>query len=312
MPANQLQDTNSQALLQTLQQLQAQFNATQASIEQNAKDAKVAAAESGQILSRGLEEIENAISSQQAAFAARSARELEAMRNSNRVMLVLAGTFAGIAFLALLVTAYFQWRMSKAWARISTVLPVSRALGGGSALAALGTGKQDSVEDSNRRLLGAMEQLKKQVEVLEDASRAALKLQAPSKSGDNGTSSAGPKGRVAPMDSGEAATNGDQRIPVLLREGQIRLRENNLKAALECFDQILAINPNHSEALVRKGATLERLKKLTEAFECYDRAIAADDSMTLAYLYKGGLCNRLERFKEALECYDKALQTQVE
>ncbi len=72
---------------------------------------------------------------------------------------------------------------------------------------------------------------------------------------------------------------------------------------------MLALDPNHTEALVKKGAALERLHKLNEAIECYDRAIAVDGSMTTAYLYKGGLYNRLERFKEALQCYEKALRT---
>lgn len=99
---------------------------------------------------------------------------------------------------------------------------------------------------------------------------------------------------------------------MLLTQGQSRLKENDSEAALRCFNEVLSLDPNHSEALVRKGATLERLKKLNEAFECYDRAIAVDDTMTIAYLHKGGLCNRLERFKEALECYEKALRTQDE
>ena len=90
------------------------------------------------------------------------------------------------------------------------------------------------------------------------------------------------------------------------------LKQNDWPAALQCFDEVLALEPNHGEALVRKGAALEHMKKLSEAFECYDRAIAADESMTIAYLHKGGLCSRLERFKEALECYEKALRTHTE
>jgi tetratricopeptide (TPR) repeat protein len=87
------------------------------------------------------------------------------------------------------------------------------------------------------------------------------------------------------------------------------LDKSNPEAALARLEEVLSLNPHHSEALVRKGATLERLHKLNEAIECYDQAIAVDDTMTIAYLHKGGLCNRLERFKEALECYEKALRT---
>jgi tetratricopeptide (TPR) repeat protein len=99
------------------------------------------------------------------------------------------------------------------------------------------------------------------------------------------------------------------RIAARLEQGQSLLKQNDWEAAVHCFDEVLALAPSHSEALVKKGAALERLKKLNEAFECYDRAIAADESMTVAYLHKGGLCSRLERFKEALECYEKALRT---
>ena len=80
--------------------------------------------------------------------------------------------------------------------------------------------------------------------------------------------------------------------------------------ALGCFEQALALEPNHAEALVRKGVALERLQKPDEAIACYDQAIAADASLTVAYLYKGGLFNRLERFNEALACYEQALRTQ--
>ncbi len=318
-PADHLEQTNTQAMLDAILLLQTQISSNQVAIERSRTESKEAAAFSAEALSRGLQEIENVISAQQQSFAARSARELEVMQDSNRLMLGLAGTFAAIAFAALLVTAYFQWRMSRAWAGVSRVLQGARALGRSSGVAALSAGAQStvaaggSVKDSNQRLLGAMEQLKKQIEALEDASKAALKLQPPgSRSGDNGALAPAPGTRTTTGTPPEPSGNGDDPIPALLRQGQSLLRENDFEGALKCFDEILSLNPNHGEALVRKGATLERLKKLTEAIECYDRAIAADESMTLAYLYKGGLCNRLERFKEALECYDKALQTQAE
>ncbi len=88
------------------------------------------------------------------------------------------------------------------------------------------------------------------------------------------------------------------------------LNMDNAEGALACFDEILALDANHTEALVKKGSALERLRKLNEAIECYDKAIAADASMTIAWLYKGGLFNRMERFSEALECYEQALRTQ--
>jgi tetratricopeptide (TPR) repeat protein len=80
--------------------------------------------------------------------------------------------------------------------------------------------------------------------------------------------------------------------------------------ALDCFDEVLALDPEHADALVKKGAALERLQRLDEAIECYDLAIARDNSLTMAYLYKGGVFNRMERYSEALACYELALKSQ--
>ena len=80
--------------------------------------------------------------------------------------------------------------------------------------------------------------------------------------------------------------------------------------ALACFEEILAIEPDHAEALVKKGVALEKQEKTSDALRCYDRAIELDGSLTIAYLQKGGLFNRMERYEEALKCYELALHTQ--
>ena len=108
----------------------------------------------------------------------------------------------------------------------------------------------------------------------------------------------------------EIEPHGTDRIAVLLGKGQSLLNVEKAEEALSCFEQVLALDSRHPEALVKKGAALERMRKLNEAIECYDRAIEADSTMTIAYLYKGGLCNRMERFNEALQCYEQALRTQ--
>ncbi len=312
---DRLEQTNSQELLEAMLQLQGQLRANQLAIEQNEREAKEATAHNAEALSNGFGKIENAFSAQQEDFSARSTRELEAMKSSNRALLIVACTFAAIALLAMVVTGYFQWRMSNVWADLSSVFPMARSLARGSTVAALGGDGQPlvplgPVENSNLRLLAAIEQLDKRIQDLEHISKPAVKGPDPVLlSGDDHDQAAASKPGTT-RDSDQTATTGDARISELLQQGHARLKENDLEAGLRCFDEVLVLNPNHSEALVRKGATLERMKKHDEAFECYDRAIAADDSMTIAYLYKGGLCNQLDRFKEALECYEKALKTQ--
>jgi tetratricopeptide (TPR) repeat protein len=311
------EETNSQEMLQAILQIQGQLRSNQLAIEQSAREAKEAAAQNADVLSNGLQRIDIAFSTQQEDFSARSARELEGMQSSNRSMLIVAGTIASIAFLTMLITGYFQWRASKVWAEISSVSATARG-GRASPVAALGISSQPLVpsgplEDANLRFLKALEQLEKRIQHLEQSSKPTLRIHAPASSSgeDEGLSATSMSGPTT-VASDQAKASQDPQIPELLRHGQLRLKENNLEAALKCFDQALLLNPNHPEALVKKGATLERLKRPSEAFEYYDLAIAADDKMTSAYLHKGSLYNRLERFKEALECYEKALRAQEE
>jgi tetratricopeptide (TPR) repeat protein len=50
------------------------------------------------------------------------------------------------------------------------------------------------------------------------------------------------------------------------------------------------------------------LNRLEAAIEIYDQALALDDSLSTAYLQKGHLCNRLKRYEEAVVCFEKALR----
>ena len=295
IPLVRAEETNSQEVLQAILQIQGQLRSNQLAIEQEAKEAKEAVAQNAEALSNGLKRIETEFSIQVEAFSARSARELEAMQRSNRSALIVTATVGSLAFLTMLITAYFQWSASRVWAEIATASSNSRRQRE-SHVDSLGISSQPAdlsrpVEDVNLRFLGALEQLEKRIHHLEQ-NPPALGIQDPA------------------LLSAEAQD--DAHIAELLRHGLLRLKENQLETALKCFEQVLSINPNHPEALVRKGTILEQLKKPSEALECYDLAIAADGSMTSAYLHKGRLYNRLERFKEALECYEKALQAQPE
>ena len=300
-------DKNSQDTLRSYLQLQEQLHATQLAIEHSRTQAEAAAAENAKALAVRLSGIEQAL-------AAQRAQELEAMQGSNRVMLVVAGAFAALGFLAMLFMAYFQWRTINRLAEIAAALPVAHALGAGPAAAALGAGDPHlltagSPEQSNQRLLGALERLEKRIYELEHMPPPPLPDGAsPNHEATTPAPQSEEEPAAAPADT--AAGPDAARITVLLGKGQSLLNLDQAEEALGCFDQVLALDANHPEALVKKGAALERLRKLDEAIACYDRAIAADGSLTVAYLYKGGLFNRMERFGEALECYEQALRTQ--
>ncbi len=313
--ASQIESTNSQEVLEGVLKLQEQIHATQLAIEQYRQEAKEAVTQNAGALAKGLQTM-------QEAFSAERARELEAMQSSsqamqksNEVMLIVVGTFAAMGFLTMLILTYFQWRTSSSLTALSAAWPAALGFGAGSAGPALGPGdsrlvRGGLVEQSNLRLLAAMQQPAKRIHDLGQGARAGLKS-------SDGTTSPGGKGESAAAsnsDSGAtsaelAGTDGHARIAELLSQAHSMLGVDNPEAALACYDEVLALEPDHGEALVKKGAALERLHRLNEAIECYDHAIAVDATMTIAYLHKGGLCNQLERFKEALECYEKALRT---
>ncbi len=278
-------------------QIQEQLQATLLAVEQNRQEAKEAATRNAETLSKGLQVL-------QEAFSAQRAREFEALQRSNKAMLIVAGTFAAISLLAMLIITWFQWRTSNSLADISTALPLNRGLGPTAELAALGAGDWrlalgDRAEQSNSRLLDALEQLDKRIH---EFKRTIC-------SNANGEPAAAPDRASAATASGPSPANERARISELLNQARSMMNLQNVEAAVACLDEVLALEPNHADALVQKGAALERLHKLNEAIECYDRAIAADGAMTIAHLHKGGLYNRLERFKEALQCYEKALRT---
>jgi tetratricopeptide (TPR) repeat protein len=305
--AGSLDETNAQETLRSWLQIQEQLHATRLAIERNRLEAETAAARNAETLASRLQGIEQALATQRA-------QELEAMQSSNQVMLIVAGSFAALGFVAMLLMAYFQWRTISRLAEIAAALPAPYALGAGPAVAALGSGEAHRVsigppEQANQRLLGALERLEKRIYELEHTARPPLRESAALPQ-ETATSLHPPNGEPDGAPADAPATGEPARITLLLGKGQSLLNLDQAEAALACFDEVLALDANHPEALVKKGAALERLRKSDEAIACYDRAIAADNAMTVAYLYKGGLFNRLERFGEALECYEQALRTQ--
>jgi len=293
--------TNAEEVLQYYRQLQDQLQATRATIERSRQEGDAAAARNAEALAARLQTI-------QESLLAQRAHDVEALQNSNRLILFVAGAFAVVGLLAMMFMGYFQWRTVNRLAEMSefgpqrALLPISGEQGteqGPTRL--LG---YSAAGKSNQRLMEALDRLEKRIAELEQ--------------GGNGTHEPNPQAaqeiesggdhdaEAVPGPSGQPDTD---RLTLVLGKGQSLLSLDQTEEALACFEEVLATWPAHPETLVRKGAALEKLGRLDQASECYDAAIAADASFLLAYLYKGGLYNRLERFEEALECYEKALHT---
>jgi tetratricopeptide (TPR) repeat protein len=284
--------------MRTYLQLQEQLHATQLAIESNRQASTTVTLRTAEALAERMQAIEQSLSVQRT-------RELEAMQSSNRTILIVAGCFAGLGFVAMLLMGYFQWRTVNRLAEISAAIPSpGLALGVGRALPALGPGDPPAPK---AELLDAVSRLEKRIVELEHVSTPAVQSGTPD---GNGEQSNGDAHELhAHAENGNTTTEAN-RLTLLLAKGQSLLNVDKPDEALACFDEVLTIDPHHADALVKKGTALERMRKLNEAIECYDRAIAEDRSMTIAYLYKGGLFNRMERFNEALQCYEQALRTQ--
>jgi tetratricopeptide (TPR) repeat protein len=245
-------------------------------------------------------------------LASQRASELKVIQNSNRLVLVVAGTSLGIGLVAMLLLAWLQWRIVRQLAEFSDASAGVVPFGGGRALPAgraeLQVAEGGAAHQSSARLLSAIERLERRILDLEQTAHVPLNNHTPAPA-ESGTTAPAP---VEPQGAPDVSIFPEEarRITMLLAKGQTLLNLDDTEKAAACFDEVLALDPNQPEALLKKGAALERLRKMDEAIEYYDRAIAADNSMTIAYLCKGGLCNRLDRHSEALECYERALRTQ--
>jgi tetratricopeptide (TPR) repeat protein len=281
---------NPEEIRRAYSNLQEQLRAMQLAVERSREEAATAATRYAETTSTRLQLIEESLSAQRA-------REFEAMQKTNRLMVALGGAFAGVGLLAMVFTAWLQWR---ATGRLTEL--VAGASANRSFIPAEPRFAIEASPEAGARLSGAIERLEKRILELEHATAAPLK----------DVAHAGADVSSAPDGNGNAAAPSDKtaQITLLLGKGQSLLNLDKTEEAVACFDEVLALDENNTDALVKKGVALERQRKLNEAIECYDRAIAADSSVAIAYLYKGGICNRLERFSEALECYEQALRAQ--
>jgi len=257
-------------------QIQAQLRETQMALARNADDTTARI----QLLAQ--------------AIADQRASDSESARKTQQLTLALAG--AGLlGLLAMLLMVYFQLRAATRLVELAVSSPALN-FGNGRALPAIETGgglpapARAAIESANVTLLGAFERLEKRILEMKQSARAPL------------------AGKKSLDEKGLHSGNGSQAAVELITEGQMFLDANEPEKALEKFEEILAAEPEHVEALIKKAGALEKLNRIDEAVACYDRAIEADDSTTVAYLHKGGLFNRMARYDEALLCYEKALK----
>jgi tetratricopeptide (TPR) repeat protein len=290
-------------------QIQGQIDNALLAIERTRREGEATALDNQKKINDNLKSIEKVLQAQQE-------HEVLALRESNHNMLIVAGAFAGVGFLAMLLTSFFHLRAMNRLAGIATAFPMAPHVYGPGPASLLSSDEErllatPSGPSAGQRLLQALEKLERRVIDLEHTSHLPGQTREATTPAEVDNQFAAAEVVDAGPGRDEAALPGPQeRMSMLVGKGQALLSLGKAEEALVCFDQALDLQPDHAEILVKKGSALEKLNRLDEAIECYDRAIAANNSMTLAYLYKGGLFNRMERFNEALACYELALKTQ--
>jgi len=286
---------------------------------------------------RNAEAITSSLSLVESTMSRMHERQMESMHNSNRTVLIIAGVFAGVGFVCLVLISLVLMRTIGRFSELSAATPNrGHLLGPGQPVAALGSGetapaRAGTAEEVSNRFQSALEQLQKRILELEQSAQPApangTSIRAGAAVMDSLPEAPKTTATIAPMvatvdiqpllpddePASKAASEEAQpgsRVSVLLGKGQALLNLDSAESALQCFEEALALEPNHADALVKKGMALEKMQDWERALECYNRAIAADRSITVAYLYRGGVCNRLQRYREALESYEQALQTE--
>jgi hypothetical protein len=256
-------------------------------------------------------------------------RQMETVQSSNRTILIAAGIFAGVGLLGLMFITVILVRAIGRFSELA-VMTGPRGQMAGPSLAALNSGelavaKPGAADLASGRFQGAIEQLQKRIMELEQSATLSVAEGAVLRPGPAPRNSPAashqpamaPALNIQPLLAGPTVSNSTaesasplSRASLLLGKGQALLNLDAAEPALQCFEEVLSLEPANAEALVKKGMALEKLEDWEQALDSYNRAIAVDDSLTVAYLYRGGVCNRLQRYREALESYEQALRTE--
>ncbi len=95
----------------------------------------------------------------------------------------------------------------------------------------------------------------------------------------------------------------------ILNQATIEFNLGNFKKALALFEQVLQLEPLHSNALIKKGNILGKFGKYDDAIESYDKILEIEPQNALALVNKGLALHYLEKYDSAISCYNTILQT---
>jgi len=89
--------------------------------------------------------------------------------------------------------------------------------------------------------------------------------------------------------------------------GTLYIQTRQFINAVDFLTRALQFNPKHAACYSNLGIALKELKRLDEALKCYDVAISIKPDYAEAHCNRGNILIELKRFDEALESCDKAI-----
>ena len=86
-------------------------------------------------------------------------------------------------------------------------------------------------------------------------------------------------------------------------------QEDKTDIALELYNQILKINPNHSQTLNNIAVIFTNLKDYQKAISSYEKAIEINPNFADAHYNLGVIFMKLRDYQKAISCYEKVIES---
>ena len=98
-----------------------------------------------------------------------------------------------------------------------------------------------------------------------------------------------------------------QRPDAILILAKIAHEQKEYEVAVERYQQLLGIIPDHAQTHFYLGIVLEELGRTERAIEHYKKSIAITANDAAAYSHLADACSKLQRWEEAIKAYQQVL-----
>lgn len=113
--------------------------------------------------------------------------------------------------------------------------------------------------------------------------------------------------QVVPVGGQTAAQQAAELQDMFLRAVRMEETPATIPTAIELYESILEMRPNHAPALINMGTIHYNLRQYERAEGFYRRATVADPEYALAFFDLGNVLDEMQRLEEATVSYQKAV-----